>query len=38
MDRLYKEFKEMRKLGATVEQAVKWAQMMRRCNYSPFVD
>lgn len=38
MERLYKEFKEMRKLGATVQHAVEWARMMRHCNYNPFAD
>lgn len=38
MERFYKEYKEMRQKGLTVEQAVRWAKMMRACDYNPFVD
>lgn len=36
MERFYKEYKEMRQIGLTVEQALWWAKMMRACNYEPF--
>lgn len=38
MERLYKEYKEMRQRGLTVEQAARWAKLMRACNYNPFAD
>lgn len=38
MERFYREYKEMRKNGMSVDAAFRWAKAMRACNYNPFID
>jgi hypothetical protein len=36
MKELYREYKEVRQMGMSVQSAYEWAKMMRACDYNPF--
>ena len=38
MKELYREYKEARQMGMSVQNACEWAKMMRACFYNPFED